>query len=265
MKKEQIAARTTKAIRASPAPIKPLTPAQLRKQNRLLQKRQVAKSIRERHKSHQIQLESQVNQLTSELSHLRNIQSSASPAVLDTAFREELLSFLGKLGLLVGNAEAKEREIEGVLREWSDRSGLGGERRDVLLRETFRRTVEMMIPGHIVQALALCDIATLPEFQSLQQAFPLSPAQQLAFNQCEALLQAEQPALQEALNSFKAVADSIYQHTQALQAMLLGFLPVLRPRQIAHLALWFSGKYASLPVEKVLNYGHCVTEMLNCS
>ena len=265
MKKEQIAARTSKATRTSPAPQEPLTPAQLRKQNRLLQKRQTAKSIRQRNKSHQTQLEAQAKQLTSELNHLRDIQSSASPAVLDTAFREEVLSFLGKLASLVGNAEAEEGEIDKVLKEWANCSSLGGERRGVLLRETFRRTVEMMIPGHIAQSLALCDIATFPEFQSLQQVFPLNPAQQLALNQCQALLKAEQTALQEAISSFKAVAESIYQHTQALQSLILDFLSVLRPRQVAYIALWFSGKYMGLQVEKVLNYGHCVTEMLNCS
>jgi len=244
-------------------PSKPLSPSQLRKQQRLLQKRILAKALRQRHKVHQIELETQLLRLTYELQHLHSVQTSACPAVLDTGFREELLGFMGKLRELMGSREAKEEEIEGVLREWNRRLGMGGGRRDELLKDTFRRTVGTMIPGHIAQAMALCDIAALPEFQSTLQAFPLTPSQQVAFQACQRLLQAQQSALQAALNSFGEVAESICLHTQVLQTWLLGFLPVLRPRQMAHLALWFCQRYADLSAEKVLDYGHCGTEVLN--
>lgn len=247
---------------SSPARSKPLTASQLRKQRRQVQKRSLAKALRQRHKAHQLDLETQLKQLTCDLQYLRTVQTSACPAVLDSQFREELLGFMGKLRELMGSEEAREEEIEGVLREWNRRLGVGGGRRDELLRETFRRTVELMVPGHVAQAIALCDISALPDFQSLLRAFPLTPTQQIAFSKCQTLLQGEQPALQSALNSFKAVAESICEHTEALQAWLLGFLPVLRPRQMAHLALWFCHRYADLSAEKVLNYGHCGAEML---
>ena len=241
---------------ASQAPNPPSNslPSPHKRHQRLLKNRSQAKLCRSRKKARLLSLESQVRQLTTQAKRLRAV--GACPEMFAGGFGEELLSLFHRLEEMVEQPDTRERDIEEVLEECRETVGVQGKLRNQALKETFQRTVELMVPENVQFSLILGGKSTFPhDFLTSEE---LTIYQQ-GLNHCKE----QHSAVQFALEAFKSEIAAICHSADLLNSTIEGMRPLLSPRQMAQFAIWIKKYYIGLSPQQVLSEGRNCTQVLN--
>lgn len=244
---------------SSPAP--PLIKSHKR-HLRLLKNRLKSKDYRKRSNARTKQLEAKVRELSEQLTQLRTVAGSTKEVSLEREGEELRSELMRKFSAAVADPGSGQEDIEGLMREVTEKLGPRGSIRIEWLRSIFQRTVAMMIPEPVLLSLALSD-ENFTEMRSLLQA-SLSGEQFDLFLTIQRESAAQRLALAEALSGFKTSTAAISQHASCLHTMIRSKLrPLFHTKQLGRFVLWVNSQYANLKIEEVLDYGHNCTEVLN--
>jgi hypothetical protein len=242
--------------------VQPLTSSQPTKAEkrlkRLVRNSQKAKSCRQRKKAKITSLESEVEQLSDQVQRLRAEASALAP-VFDGAFGAAVEAFFLNIANLLQMPGNHDEELTAALTEAKE--VIHNRKRIEAIRSKFQLTAELMVPE-----ILYCSLNIRPEVQpSLSTHFQgiSLEKEQAAQRLCSRYCRAQNPAIREMLETVRTEAVAICHSVDILYARLEGLQPPASSRQAAAFALWLSKYYLTLPIEKVLNYGHNSAEMLS--
>lgn len=232
----------------------PFLPPSPKRRKRLLKNSCQAKASRCRKQTHLLSLELQVRQLTAQAKQLRTV--GAYPEMFPGEFGEELFSLFQRLEAMVAQQDTSERAIEEVLEECRDTVGVQGSLRTQTLKETFHRTVLLMIPEYLQSSLVIAGKEQFsPDF--------LTSREISVYQECAKHCQEQYSAVQSALEAFQSETAVICHSADILNSTIEGLRPLLSPRQMALFAIWIKKYYIGLSPQQVLSDGRNCTQLLN--
>lgn len=230
---------------------------------RLRKNRVFAKESRERSKAKLEMLETQMKQLSEEAMRLRMEIQTTQPATIANDYQDALDAFMTEVAKKATDQRITDEEISAFIDKAKETTlEVGGVRHRETVQEVFKRTVEMMIPEHVILMLLFSEEGALPELKSLLQS-SLTPEMWEEHERILSSCREQKPLLKSAIDDLQAVVDEICGHSQVLHSLLTRIRPILGGRQCAHFALWLHKNYKHLMSEKVLNEGHNSMELLN--
>ena len=229
---------------------------------RLLKNRQFAQDSRLRRKEKIEELERQVQELSAESIQLQARIASTRLSPHSVEVDEAKDSLLRKLESFVGKDVVLQAELREVMEEMKDKLGIEGTIRIKSLRNVFQQTIASLVPNPVLVSLVLHEAyqsSTLPLMQA-----SLGPELFQVFSAHYPALLPQFSAVRETLDSFKASAVDIMQQISALHALVTQAIRGnMSPVQCARFILWLDKHCSQLEAEKVLNYGHNTSELLN--
>ena len=171
-------------------------------------------------------------------------------------YGNEVFTLFHRLEEMMKQQETSERDIDEVLDECRDKVGVAGVLRTQSLRETFKDTVDMMVPEYVRFTVNLSQISG---------AFPqlLASKEAAIYQQCVHYCQEQHSGLMSDLEAFKGETGTICHSADLLNATLEGMRALLSPRQMAHFALWVKKYYVGLSPQQVLSDGRNSTQLLS--
>ena len=231
---------------------------------RLLKNRLKAKIYRLRNKSRISRLESQIDQLSHQISSLKEASKIVElPRITEVlAIKDTLLEKMNAAVETQGSAG--EVEIESLLKQASEMFSPTGWARVDLLRTAFQRTVAMIVPEPVLLCLALNE----GRFQDMQKLMEssMSPEMYQLLLTWQRENNTQKQELIDTFSRFKSVSQSIWYHASRLYTMVHSHLrPLFTSKQLGRMMLWVNQNYSDLKTEQVLDYGHHSTEVLNDS
>ncbi len=174
---------------------------------------------------------------------------------------EARAAFFERISSAATNPACTDEEISAIMDELSDTTGSRGLVFLECLRNTFQRTVAMLVPVCVLLCLAPSE-EQLSEVQSLVQA-SLSAQQYEVFLTMLRERNVQLLAVAQALDSFKGVSMDIWRSTDVLHSLIrTRFRSILNPRQTVRTTMRFHKLFSHLKTEEVLNYGRNSTELL---
>jgi hypothetical protein len=208
------------------------------------------------------ELERQVQDLSAESIQLRARIASARLSPHSVEVDEAKDSLLRKLESFVGKDVVPQAEIREVMEEMRDKLGFEGTIRIKTLRNVFQQTIASLVPHPVLVSLVLHEAYqsdTLPLMQA-----SLGPELFHVFSAHYPALIPQFTAVRETLDSFKATASDIMQQISGLNSLVAQAIRAnMSPVQCARFILWLDKNNSQLEAEKVLNYGHNTSELLN--
>lgn len=228
-------------------------PFPIKRQQRLIKNRSQAKASRYRKKAKLLALELQVRHLTAEAKSLRAI--GAYPEMFAGNYGHEVFSLFRRLEDMLKQQETSEKDIDEVLDECRDKVGVAGMLRTQSLRETFKETVDMMVPEYAQFT------ANISRFSGIFPEF-LKSNEIAQYQLCVQYCKEQHSALISDLEAFKEEIGTICHSADLLNATLEGIRPLLSPRQMAYFALWVKRYYMGLSPQQVLSDGRNSTQLL---
>jgi hypothetical protein len=215
-----------------------------RRAKRLARNRESARDSRRRRKGKEQLLESRVAELSAEVTRLRMAAEITAPDYTDRTMQATAASLCYRLATALANPATPDSDIETLVGEFNSIVDSNGKNRTDSLKETFRQTMEMMIPMHVKFCLWVCRTdpscsqSVPPKWEDLVLNTSLISAQIARFREYQRKFGREKLGLVEAFQDLKKMMEKIMQHAKSLNSILVDLKPLLEPRQIGQFALW---------------------------
>lgn len=220
---------------------------------RLSKNRLQAKSLRMRNRARLHYLESQFHCLSSEARQLRVI--AAYPEMFCGTYGAEVVRLFEKVEETVKRKDATEREIEEVLEECKEKVGVTGGVRREAVRETFRSTVDVVLPEILTACVRIGEYGDCP-------VETRSPTERQVYSSLLSHTHSIRPQILSLIHSIHTESALISRSADIISSFIEGLRPLLSSRQMALFALWIKKYYLGLSPELVLDFGRNTSEML---
>lgn len=211
---------------------------------RLARNRESARHSRRRRKGKEQLLASRVAQLSAEVTQLRMAAEITAPDYTDRTMQAAATSLCNRLATALLDPNTPDTDIETLVGEFHSIVGSNGKNRTDSLKETFRQTMDMMIPMHVKFCLWVCGTdpscsqSAPPKWEDLVLNTSLISAQIARFREYQRKFGREKLGLVEAFQDLKKMMEKIMQHAKSLNSILVDLKPLLEPRQLGQFALW---------------------------